>query len=211
MHVPDGFIAPQVFVPAYGLVIGLALYGFKRFKENLNERSIPYLATLSAYAFVLSSLSLPLPGGTSVHGMGFAPLSILFGPWIAYLCMCLVLLLQAVLLGHGGITTYSVNALAIGFVGSFCAYGVYSLLTKRKYATFLSGFISTLASALFMSIVLGIHPYLFTDVDGKALYFPYPLSITILLLLTSHIPVAFVEGLLTQAIVSFVRRRGLEG
>ncbi len=211
MHIPDGFIAPQIFVPAYALVVGLALYGFKRFKEGLNERSIPYLATLSAFAFVLSSLSIPIPGGTSVHGMGFAPLSVLFGPWTAYLCMCLVLLLQALLMGHGGITTYSVNALAMGFVGPFCAYGVYMLLARRRYSLFLSGFLSVMVSAVFMSILLGIHPYLFTDANGRALYFPYPIKITLPFILSLHLPVALVEGLLTQAVVGFVRRRGFEG
>lgn len=210
MHIPEGFIAPQVYVPAYALLTGLAFYGFRKFKEMLSEKSIPLLALLSAFAFVLSSISIPFPGGTSMHGIGVAPIAILIGPWTAYLCMCLVLLLQAVLLGQGGITTYPINALSMGFVGAFSSYIVYRLLVGRSYCLFLAGFISTLLSALLIAILLGIHPYLFTDSQGRALYFPYPLKLTLPAILLSHIPVAVAEGLLTQAVVSFLRRRGFE-
>ncbi|MEJ5338232.1 MAG: energy-coupling factor ABC transporter permease [Aquificaceae bacterium] len=211
MHIPEGFVAPQVYVPAYAVSMGLALYGFRKFKERLSERSIPRLALLSAFAFILSSLSFPLPGGTSVHGVGVAPLALLYGPWTAYLCMCLVLLLQAVLLGHGGITTYPVNALAMGFVGAFSSYAVHRLFAKKSNAPFLAGFFSTLLSALSVALLLGVHPYLFTDPSGRALYFPYPLGITLPAITLSHLPVAVVEGLITQAVVGLLRRRNLEG
>lgn len=102
MHIPDGFLAPQVYIPAYLVDIGLLFYAFKRFKKDLKEKTIPYLASLSAFSFIIMSIAIPLPGGTSVHGLGVASLSLLFGPWTAFLSISLVLFLQATIFGEGG-------------------------------------------------------------------------------------------------------------
>lgn len=207
MHIPDGFVAPQIYLPSYLLAVGFALFSFRRFRKAFEEEKIPYIASLSAFAFIIGSVAVPIPGGTSVHGVGVAPLALLFGPWVAYLCFALVLLLQLLLLGEGGVTTYPLNLLAMGLVGSFSAYWIYKLIPSKAYSPFLSGFLSTLLSALFLSVLLGIHPYLFKDPAGRPLYFPYPLSITLPALFLPHLLVGTAEGILTHMAIKYLRKR----
>ena len=122
MHIPDGFIAPQVYLPAYGVAAGLWTYGLRRLRAVLREETIPRLAVLTAFCFVVTMVMLPLPGGTSVHATGIALLALLFGVWTAFVAFSIVLLLQALLFGAGGVTALAVNALAMGMVGSLVAW-----------------------------------------------------------------------------------------
>lgn len=210
MHIPDGFVAPQVYIPAYLLDLGLLIYGFGKFKAILGEKTLPYLASLSVLSFVLMSIALPLPGGTSVHGLGVSGFSLLFGPWVSFLCVSLVLFLQAVIFGGGGITTFPLNSIGIGFLGSFCAFYTYKVIKayfKDSFALFTAGFISTIISALFIALILGIHPHLFKDASGKPLYFPFGFSVVIPALLLPHIVVGIGEGLLTYLIIKLLKER----
>ncbi|MCS7307124.1 MAG: energy-coupling factor ABC transporter permease [Aquificaceae bacterium] len=207
MHIPDGLVAPHVYLPSYLLAGGIALVSFRNIRSSFVEENIPYLASLSAFSFILSSIAVPLPGGTSVHGMGMAPIAILFGPWVAYICTALVLILQALILGEGGITTYPLNLLSMGLVGSFSAYWVFKLFPHRSYAPFLSGLISVLCSAFVLALLLGMHPYFFKDPSGKPLYFPYPLTITLPALLLPHILAGVSEGILTHIALNLLKNR----
>ncbi|MBD3336610.1 MAG: cobalamin biosynthesis protein CbiM, partial [Candidatus Eisenbacteria bacterium] len=72
MHIPDGFIAPQMYLPAYAAAAGLWSYALRRLRRTLRGDTLPRLAVLTALTFVLMSLTIPLPGGTSVHATGVA-------------------------------------------------------------------------------------------------------------------------------------------
>ena len=204
MHIPDGFVAPEVYIPSYAIEVFLVSYSFKKFKKTLEDKTIPYLASLSVFSFILMSIMFPIPGGTSIHGLGVASISILFGPWVSFISISIVLFLQAVLLGEEGITTFPINALSVGFVGSMIAYYSYIFFIKilnEKISLFISGFLSTILSVLLIAIVLGIHPILFVDSSGKPIYFPYGFSFVIPAMIIPHIIVGTIEGLLTNLIV----------
>ena len=128
MHVPDGFISPKMYLPAYVVAAGLWAWGLRRARAKLDEETVPYIAVMTALSFVLMMVTVPMPGGTSVHATGIALLAILFGPWTAFLSVSLVLLLQAILLGAGGITSLPVNALALGLAGGTAAAGVFKIV-----------------------------------------------------------------------------------
>ncbi|MCX7597198.1 MAG: energy-coupling factor ABC transporter permease, partial [Fischerella sp.] len=112
MHLPDGFLSPHTYLPAYGLAAALWWVAVRRLKSRLDAEVLPWLAAMTALAFVLMQVSLPLPGGSSVHLTGVGLLAVAFGPWTTYLALTLVLALQALLFGAGGLTSLPVNALA---------------------------------------------------------------------------------------------------
>ncbi len=53
MHIPDGYLFPQTFIPAYGGFIPLLLYGFKRVKKILKNETLPFIETLMAFSFII--------------------------------------------------------------------------------------------------------------------------------------------------------------
>ncbi len=206
MHIPDGYIAPSVYAVSYLIAVPLWIKAFSHLKEKLDEETLPLIASLSALSFVIMMFNIPVPGGTSGHAIGVALITILFGPWIGFLSISLVLFIQAILFGDGGITTFAVNALAMGFSGAFSAYFVYKKV-KSKYAVFLSGYVSAVVSSIVVAFVLGIEPYIASDASGKPLYFPFGLETTFYALVGSHLLFfGIVEGIFTSLAYNFLKK-----
>ncbi len=210
MHIPDGFLSPQTYLPAYALAIGAWTYAARRLRRSLDETLLPRLAVLSALGFVLMSIMLPLPGGTSVHASGIGILAVVFGPWISFAAISLVLLLQALVFGAGGITVLPVNALAMGLAGSAAACLGYRVLRPvgERAALFAAGWLATVIPALILAVILGAQPSIAHDAAGQPLFFPFGLSVTLPALVIPNALLGIGEGLLTVLVVGFLRRRG---
>lgn len=212
MHIPDGFIAPQTYLPLYAAALPLWAWGLKRVRRELDERGIPLLAVVTALAFVVSMIALPLPGGTTVHATGIGLLAVLFGAWTAFVSLSLVFLMQALLFGDGGITALPLNALAMGLAGSAAAALCFRLLRARHetVALFLAGALGVLVPALLVATVLGLQPLIAHRADGTPLFFPFGLAVTLPAVMLPHLVVAGAEGLLTVMAYRFlVRLRGV--
>lgn len=209
MHIPDGYLSPQTYISAYAVSIPLLAHGIKKLREDLNEETFPFIATLTALSFLVMMINIPIPGGTSGHAIGTAVLSILFNPWVAFVSISFVLIIQSLIFGDGGITAWSVNSLGMGFIASFSAYFTYKLLNRinKNITLFISGWISIIVASLFFAIILGIQPIIAHDGSGKPLYFPFDISITVPALLGSHILYfGVIEGIFTLIVVKFIEK-----
>jgi cobalt/nickel transport system permease protein len=209
MHIPDGFISPQTYLPALAVTLPLWILGVRRLNARVGDATLPRLAVLTALAFLLSTVMLPLPGGTSGHAVGVGLLALVFGAWVAFMAYSLVLLLQALVVGAGGITALPVNALAIGFIGAWSAVGVHAALRHWHEPTAVAAavWLSVLTSALLMALVLGAQPALAQGPDGMPLFFPFGPAITLPALLIPHLFIGAGEALFTLMVWRHARRR----
>ncbi len=209
MHIPDGYLSPATYISSYAATVPLFAYGIKKLKESLDEKTLPLISSLTALSFLVMMINIPIPGGTSGHAVGAAAISILINPWIGFISLSLVLLIQAVIFGDGGITAWAVNSLSMGFAASFTAYFSYRFLSgfNRGFALFFSGWISAVASSLVIAVFLGIQPMIAHAPDGKPLFFPFGLEITIPALVLSHmVYFGIVEGVYTFVVVRFIQK-----
>ncbi len=207
MHIPDGYLSPATYLTGYATALPFWAYAFRRLRRILEARTLPLLASLTALAFVVQMINVPIPGGTSGHALGTAVLAILFGPWVAFLSMSLVLLLQALLFADGGVTAFAVNALSMGLVAAFAAHWTYGLLGRRwpGPAAFLAGWVASVASSVAIALVLGIQPWVARGPDGRPLFFPFDLGVTLPALAGSHaLFFGPLEGAFTAAVVRFL-------
>ena len=85
MHIPDGFISPKFYLPAWGAAALAWWLCLRRTGTLLDPAIIPRLSVLTAAAFVLSLVTIPLPGGSSVHLTFTGLLTVLFGWRLAFL------------------------------------------------------------------------------------------------------------------------------
>ncbi|NTV86062.1 MAG: cobalamin biosynthesis protein CbiM [Burkholderiaceae bacterium] len=199
MHIPDGFIAPQMYLPLYAAAAAAWAYGAKRVGQELDESSLPWLAALTSASFVLSFIALPLPGGTSAHVTGVGLLAVVFGFWQAFMAASLVFAIQALLFGDGGITTLPLNALAMGFAGAMAARGLFLALRRFHIglALFLAGWIGLALPALLIALALGAQPHIAASATGEPQYFPFGWEVTLPALLIPHALLGLGEGALT--------------
>jgi cobalt/nickel transport system permease protein len=210
VHIPDGYLSPQTVVATYVVTLPLWLIGFKKLKASLNEETLPLIGALSAVSFIIMMFNIPIPGGTSGHAVGAALIALLFNPWIAFVSVSLVLLIQALVFGDGGISTFAANAFSMAFVGSFAGYYGFKMVQRFKFAPFFSGWISAVLSSASVALFLGVQPLLFSD-GAKPLYFPFDLTTTFSALVGSHILFfGVVEGVFTMLAYRFLKDKVLE-
>jgi len=197
MHIPDGFIAPQVYGPAYGVSGVLWAVGLQRLRRTLDPAAVPRLAVVTAAAFALMLVTVPLPGGTTVHVTGVGMIAALFGAWLSFLALSLVYLMQALMFGDGGVTALPVNALAMGLAGGLAAVGALRVLGRGTAGLFAAGWIGTVVPACLVALVLGWQPHLARAADGTPLFFPFGWSVTLPAVIVPHLAVGVADGVLT--------------
>jgi len=209
MHIPDGYLSPAIVAVSYAVMIPLWAYGFKKLKEKLNEKTLPLLGALSALSFVIMMFNVPVPGGTSGHAIGTALIAIMFDPWISFISVSFVLLIQAIIFGDGGISTWAVNSFDMAFIAAFVGYYVFKFFKdKTKFAPFLAGYISINVAALSDAIILGIQPIFWHSANGHPLYFPFGLNISIPAMMFGHLLIfGVIEGVFTQIVYSFLKKQ----
>ncbi|MFN6961345.1 MAG: energy-coupling factor ABC transporter permease [Rhodocyclaceae bacterium] len=209
MHIPDGFLSPQTFLPAAALAVGAWAWAAKGLRAQLDETLVPRLAMLTALAYGLGLVMVPLPGGTSGHALGVAILALLFGLRLTFLAYSGVLLLQALLFGAGGLTALPVNALAMGLMGSATAIAVFRLLKpmNETLAVAVAAWASVMVAGLVVAGVLGIQPLIAHKPDGSPLFFPFGLEITLPAILVPHALIGLGEAALTLMVWRYAKMR----
>ncbi len=207
MHIADGYLSPETVAISYVVTVPLWVFGFKKLKEKLNEETLPIIGALSALSFVIMMFNIPVPGGTSGHAIGVALISILFGPWVGFVSVSLVLLIQSVVFGDGGISALAVNSFSMGFVASFVGYYIFKYFKGIKFAPFIAGYFSITIASFVVALVLGIQPIFWSE-NGHPLYFPFDLKITIPAIVGEHMLFfGIVEGVFTQLIYKFLQKK----
>jgi cobalt/nickel transport system permease protein len=205
MHIPDGYLSPQTYVPLFGASFVFWSVALKKMKKELSIKHIPYLAMAAAFSFLIMMFNIPIPGGTTGHAVGAGIIAILLGPWTAVIAVSVGLIIQAIVFGDGGITAIGANCFNMAVVMPFVSYWVFRLIRGRagsglrlSVAAFLSGYIGLLVSAIFTGFEFGIQPMLATGPDGRPLYAPYPLSVALPVMALEHLLLfSIVEGVVT--------------
>jgi cobalt/nickel transport system permease protein len=124
MHIPDGFLAPEVAAACAVPAAGAVAYGLRRASRELEERQVPLLGVTAAFVFAAQMLNFPVAGGTSGHFLGAALAAVLLGPWLAGLVLSVVLVVQAFVFADGGITALGANVLNMGVIGGLAVGGL---------------------------------------------------------------------------------------
>jgi len=195
MHIPDGFLSPTITVPAFAVAAPLwAWAGRKHFGPD-RVAALPAVGALTAVAFVLQTIMIPVPGGTSTHLIGATLLALHQGPLVAFVCESLVLLVQALFFGAGGITVLGVNALAMGLLGPLTAWLVFRGLRRVSAAgaAFVAAYLGMQVSSLAVVAPLGLQHHLSPAI------LPTPLPVLLGAMMLPSLTVSgILEGLYTS-------------
>ena len=201
MHIMEGYL-PGGFCIAWGvLCLPFVLAGFFSIRRTVqeNRKALILLAMSGAFIFVISSLKIPSVTGSCSHMTGTGLGAILFGPSCVSILGVIVLLFQAILLAHGGLTTLGANTFSMAIAGPFLAWGLYALLSKlrvnRRVSIFLAAALGDLFTYCVTSLQLALaYPSQQGGVAASALKFLGVFAPT-------QVPLAVIEGILTVVIV----------
>ena len=198
MHIGEGML-PASWSIAWGVVcLPFVLYGFRSIGKRVNAtpKVKILLAMCGAFAFVLSALKIPSVTGSCSHPTGVGLAAILFGPTITSVLGLIVLVFQALLLAHGGITTLGANTFSMAIAGPIVSWLVFKGLKKVSGSTavcvFFAAALGDLATYVVTSLQLGV-------VFGGFVKFLGVFALT-------QIPLAIAEGLLTVVIFNILEK-----
>ncbi|ABS39310.1 energy-coupling factor ABC transporter permease [Clostridium botulinum] len=208
MHIAEGFLPPKWAALYFVLSAPFIVIGIKhiRQKTKKNKDLKMLLAVVAAYAFILSAMKIPSVTGSCSHPTGTGLAAIIFGPFVASVVGVIVLLFQAILLAHGGITTLGANTFSMGIVGPIVSYLIYKGLKNKnqKLAVFLAASLGDLATYTVTSLQLALS---FPAKTGGAMA-AFAKFATIFSL--TQIPLAIIEGLITIMIFDFMMKYSKE-
>ncbi len=206
MHIADGLMAPPVWVLGYLIALPVIAYAVRRTKNDLGEAQIPLLGVLAAGIFVAQMLNFPIGGGTSGHLVGAALAAILLGPYAMILIITVVLIIQALLFGDGGVTALGLNVLNMAIVGGGIASVIYFTLNRngpsdhktRWYGSmFTAAWAAVIGGALACAVELGVSAAINPE-------YGIPLSIAIPAMSITHAFIGIGEGVVTVLVIAFI-------
>lgn len=200
MHIMEGYL-PAGYCITWGILcIPFILAGFFSIRKTLNEHRnlITLLAMSGAFIFVISSLKIPSVTGSCSHMTGTGLGAILFGPFAVSILGLIVLLFQAILLAHGGLTTIGANTFSMAIAGPIVSYGIYVLCKKAGINKKATVFLAAALGDLFTYCVTACQLSLAHHADTT---FPAALGKFLLVFAPTQIPLAVIEGIITVVIV----------
>jgi cobalt/nickel transport system permease protein len=201
MHIMEGYLPPAYCVAWGVLCLPFLVVGIIRIRHTVqNQRkSLLLLAMSGAFVFVISSLKIPSVTGSCSHMTGTGLAAILFGPTYATVLGLIVLIFQAILLAHGGLTTLGANTFSMAIAGPLLSFALYKLLGRckvnRKVNIFLSAALGDLFTYCVTSVQLALaYPSAEGGVARSAVEFLGVFAPT-------QLPLALIEGILTVIVV----------
>ncbi|ALB45101.1 MULTISPECIES: energy-coupling factor ABC transporter permease [Clostridium] len=201
MHIMEGYLPPQ-FCIIWGVIcIPFIAIGYLSIKKTLaeNRRAITILAMAGAFVFVLSSLKIPSVTGSCSHMTGTGLGAILFGPSAVSILGIIVLVFQAILLAHGGITTLGANTFSMAIAGPFVSYGIYRLCKALKVNKYVGIFLAASIGDLFTYCVTSIQLALAYPSENGG--FIVSAAKFLAVFAPTQVPLAVIEGILTVVII----------
>ena len=200
MHIMEGYL-PGGFCIAWGVIcVPFLIAGFMSIKKTLNEHRnlITLLAMSGAFVFVISSLKIPSVTGSCSHMTGTGLGAILFGPSAVSILGIIVLLFQAILLAHGGLTTLGANTFSMAIAGPFVSYGIFFVCKKCRVNKHISIFLAATLGDLFTYCVTAVQMALAHHADTTIMG---AMGKFMLVFAPTQLPLAIIEGVITVLII----------
>ncbi len=207
MHISEGILPLNWAIAWWGATASALVFSFKKLKKEMEPQpeKKAIFAFITALVFLFSMVPIPVPfAGTCSHPVGVAVAVFVLGLSGSIVSGFIVLLLQALFLAHGGLSTLGANAFSMAIMGSLSAYLVIKITQKNNFSLFLKG--------LLAGLLADWMTYLTTAFQlAIALKDKEPFSFLFLKVLIAFIPtqapLGILEGVITGALVRAIYKR----
>lgn len=196
MHIPDAFIPIPQGVVYWLIALVFITLALRWARNEMSEEKIPLIAVLAAGIFALQSFNLPVSMGTSGHLVGGALAAIILGsPFAAVFILTLVLIVQGVLFGDGGITTMGANIINMGVIGGFVGFYTFKGLMAATSNVNIAGFAAAWLACLIPALACAFEMYF----AGT-----FPLREGLIAMGLYHALIGIIEGFVTVVAIKLI-------
>lgn len=207
MHISEGILPFNWAAVWFAVAAPFVAYGLYQLKKRAaSDLSFkPLVGLMAAVVFIISCMPVPVPtAGTCSHPCGTGVSAILLGPAISVLVAAVALLIQALFLAHGGLSTWGANIVSMGIVGSFAGYLTFRGLRVFKTNLWIAGFFAGLFAD--WATYLATSAELASGIGGDSPFLPLFYKILIAFIPT-QLPLGILEGAITAGMVVLLYKK----
>lgn len=205
LHVADGVIETPVAALFAALAMAVLAVCLVRGRRALDDRLAPMAGLVAAFVFAVQMLNFPVLPGVSGHLIGGALAAVLVGPWVAALCLAVVLIVQALVFADGGLSALGINITNMALVSTLVAVGVVALLVRLLPRT-TSGLAVTVFIASVVSVVAAALAFVLQYWIGGGVELAAGLGQVTATMAGVHVLIGIGEGLISAVTVVTVAR-----
>jgi len=207
MHISEGILPfswALFWILASAPFLALGLRTLAR-RTEIDLSSKPLVGMVAAVVFVISCMPIPVPlAGTCAHPCGTGLAAILLGPTLGVVVAAVALLIQALFLSHGGLSTWGANLFSMGVMGSFGGYlvfrGVRACRVNVIAAAFMAGVAADWATYAGTALIMA------AGIKGESAFWPLAGKI-VLAFVPTQLPLGVIEGVITAGMISLLRKK----
>jgi cobalt/nickel transport system permease protein len=207
MHISEGILPFPWAVLWFAVAAPFVAAGVMRL-NGLSRDDIsfkPLVGLMAAVVFIISCMPIPVPtAGTCSHPCGTGIAAILVGPLVSVVISAVALLIQALFLAHGGLSTLGADIVSMGVVGSFAGYftfrGLRAAGLSLGVAAFAAGILTDWATYMTTSLELA------SGIRGSSPFLPVFTKLLIAFTPT-QLPLGLLEGAMTAGMVTLLARK----
>ena len=206
MHISEGILPISWALVWFAGSIPFLALGLRplarRSAQDLSSK--PLVGMLAAVVFVISCMPIPMPTGTCSHPCGTGLAAVVLGPTLGVVVAAVALLIRALFLSHGGLTTWGANLFAMGVVGSFAGYAGFRMTrfcgAGPVVAAFAAGVLADWGTYTATAMILA------AGIKGASPFWPLFGKIT-LAFVPTQLPLGILEGTIPAGMVSLLRTK----
>lgn len=207
MHISEG-ILPLPWAGLWFLLsVPFIIWGLSQIKKRAAREPgfKAMVAMVGAAIFIISCMPIPIPtAGTCSHPCGTGLGAILIGPGPTIVVASIGLLLQALFLAHGGLSTFGADVMSMGVGGALAGYWIFKLFRKIGLSFFVAAFAAGLISDWVTYSITSLE--LASALHGASAFWDMFLAI-IIAFMPTQIPLGIIEGFLSAGAFGFIRSR----
>lgn len=207
MHISEGILPFNWAALWFVVALPFVAYGLYRLKKlsAIDLSFKPLVGLMAAVVFIISCMPIPVPtAGTCSHPCGTGISGILVGPAISILVTAAALLIQALFLAHGGLTTWGADIVSMGVMGSFAGFLTFRALRSMKINMAVSGFMAGLLADWATYFTTSVE--LASGIKGDSAFMPLFWKILIAFIPT-QLPLGILEGAMTAGMVTLLYKK----
>jgi len=206
MHISEGILPLNWAALWFAIAAPFVVLGLRRLNELSREDLAikPLVGLMAAVVFIISCMPIPVPtAGTCSHPCGTGISAILLGPLISVVIATVALLIQALVMSHGGLSTLGADIISMGVIGSFVAWSVFrggrQVGASLAVAAFLAGVAADWATYLATSAELA------SGIRGSEPFLPLFTKV-VLAFVPTQLPLGLLEGAMTAGMVTLLHK-----
>ena len=204
MHIMEGFLPAGWCLLWWLIALPFILIGTLELRAIIRKdrEYLPLLGVCSAFIFILSALKLPSVTGSCSHPTGTGLSTMCFGVFITSVIGGIVLLFQALLLAHGGLSTLGANMVSMAIGGPIAGYAIYRLLKNTTVNIYITVFLVTAVADLITYIITSFELALAYPAQTGGVFTSFATFFAIFAV--TQIPLAIVEACVLALVFKYI-------